>query len=235
MDESEKLVAQFLAYKGFQKIFYEPDGNIPPDFLVDGRIAVEVRRLNQNVTSKNGNFEGLEETAIPLWHKVNKLVLSMGLSLNQESWFVCIDFHRPVDSWKKLESKIRLALNIFRRNPSRSNCTLIISPSFQIDILRAGKVHDTFFLMGGSSDDDSGGWVLAEIEKNLKLCVAEKREKIKHVRSKYDEWWLVLPDHIGYGLDEIDKEQFRESISLEHDWDKVILLDPRNHTRWFEI
>ncbi len=48
MDTSESLVRDFLLYRGYADIVYEPDGNVPPDFLIDGRIAVEVRRLNQN-------------------------------------------------------------------------------------------------------------------------------------------------------------------------------------------
>jgi len=48
MDSSERIVYQYLSYQGFSDVAYEPDGNVPPDFLLNGRIAVEVRRLNQN-------------------------------------------------------------------------------------------------------------------------------------------------------------------------------------------
>jgi len=44
---------------------YEPDGNTPPDFLVNGTIAVEVRRLNQNEIIESGH-RGLEVTTFPL-------------------------------------------------------------------------------------------------------------------------------------------------------------------------
>ena len=71
MDASERIAYEFLKYSGYKDIVYEPDGNVPPDFLVNTRIAIEVRRLNQNYC-KNGNFKGLEETAIPLWKKIEK-------------------------------------------------------------------------------------------------------------------------------------------------------------------
>jgi len=64
MDDSEIVVRQHLEHLGFKSIIYEPDGNIPPDFLVEGRIAVEVRRLNQNYVSGSGQLEGLETTRI---------------------------------------------------------------------------------------------------------------------------------------------------------------------------
>ena len=59
MDHSEKVVFQYLKSRGFINIVYEPDGNIPPDFTIDGRIAVEVRRLNENekTTTEHGGLE----------------------------------------------------------------------------------------------------------------------------------------------------------------------------------
>ena len=44
MDRSEQVAMKHLLFCGFSTVVYEPDGNVPPDFLVDGSIAVEVRR-----------------------------------------------------------------------------------------------------------------------------------------------------------------------------------------------
>jgi hypothetical protein len=62
MDESETLALKYLQSQGFINIKFEPDGNRPPDFLVDDTIAVEVRRLNQNFEYTFGK-RGLEEEA----------------------------------------------------------------------------------------------------------------------------------------------------------------------------
>lgn len=48
MDATENIVSDHLSYRGFANVQYEPDGNIPSDFLLDGNTAIEVRRLNQN-------------------------------------------------------------------------------------------------------------------------------------------------------------------------------------------
>jgi hypothetical protein len=48
MNSKEKIAQNYLVSLGFKDIVFEPDGNIPPDFAVEGKIAVEVRRLNQN-------------------------------------------------------------------------------------------------------------------------------------------------------------------------------------------
>ena len=77
MDSSANIVFAYLSHQGFKEVVYEPDGNVPPDFLLDGRIAVEVRRLNQNEQTVSGPH-GLEEVAKPLWTRMNRLVESLG-------------------------------------------------------------------------------------------------------------------------------------------------------------
>ena len=47
-NREEKLVIDNLSHQGYENILFEPDGNLPPDILVDNKIAIEVRRLNQN-------------------------------------------------------------------------------------------------------------------------------------------------------------------------------------------
>ena len=54
MNDSEKSVYEYLTSLGLGAVVYEPDGKVPPDFSVDGRTAVEVRRLNQNEDTAGG-------------------------------------------------------------------------------------------------------------------------------------------------------------------------------------
>lgn len=42
MDESEALVERDLKARSFTEVIYEFNGNVPPDFLADGGVAVEV-------------------------------------------------------------------------------------------------------------------------------------------------------------------------------------------------
>lgn len=96
MDASEALVARYLRSLGFLDVVYEPDGNVPPDFLVEGRIAVEVRRLNQNVLREDGRPEGLEEVFIPFWQKMKTYLPTVASSIDGESWYVSVDIRRPL-------------------------------------------------------------------------------------------------------------------------------------------
>ena len=54
MKEEEKIVFEYLSSLGFNNIFYEPLGiSTFPDFGIDKKIGVEVRRLNRNHIYEN--------------------------------------------------------------------------------------------------------------------------------------------------------------------------------------
>jgi hypothetical protein len=232
MDASETHAEKYLRSK-FASVVFEPDGNVPPDFLGDGRVAVEVRRLNQQENS-TGEYRGLEETAIPLWDNLRRLLTDLGPP-KDKSWFVFFDFSRPVETWKTLKPLVRNQLIAFRDGPEHKRSQFQITSTYRLDVFPASTIHPTFFLLGGCSDDDSGGLVLREIEKSMKLCIAEKTRKIAPVRHKYSEWWLVLIDQVGFGLDDFDRKCFKDQVKVEHSWNKVVLLNPWNHTRALEI
>jgi hypothetical protein len=237
MDESEQLVEKYLLALGRGAVVFEPDGNIPPDFSLGGSIGIEVRRLNQNYERPDGSMEGLEELAIPLWQRLQRVLPALGPSIDGESWFVCMNFRRPVGQRKRLQAKIEQALISFMHSTSRTATTIKITQNFEVDLLRAEEDQGSFFLLGASSDDDSGGWVMCEVEKNLRLCLSVKERKIAPYRDKYSEWWLVLTDHIDYGMNLEDREVFRAEVmpNIQHAFDKIILIDPRDHDRVFEV
>ena len=236
MDHSERLADQYLRSLNLGGVVYEPDGNIPPDFLVGTGIAVEVRRLNQNYQFADGSMQGLEELAIPLWKRFKTYLPSLGKSVNGECWYVGLDFRRPLEEWRTLRPLVESELRAFMARPLRSQTTVQITPSLSLDLLRAGKDHGSFFLLGPQSDDDSGGWVMGEVERNLRLCITEKEKKIEPNRLKYPKWWLVLADHIDYSMDEEDRTVFRTEVMprIRHQFSKIILIDPRDYQRAFE-
>jgi hypothetical protein len=235
MDDSEKVANSYLAYLGFEDIIYEPDGNVPPDFLVNGWIAIEVRRLNQNECTELG-FRGLEELAVPLQMRMRKLLASLGPPTSGSSWFVHYTVRRPIPAWDRLQPIIRQHLIAFRDDRSAGRpTTIMVADCIQIKLIRASKTHGTYFVSGGYSDDDSGGWVFGEMQKNLRLCIEEKTAKIAHFRGKYPEWWLILIDRIGYGVDDCDRQLYNKHLAIKHGWDKVILLNPLDHRSAFEV
>jgi hypothetical protein len=234
MDASEVVAHDYLGHRGHESLIYEPDGNVAPDFLLDGRIAVEVRRLNQNTATVSG-ARGLEVDAIPQYHRVSNLLRSLGPSGADGSWFVYFKFKRPLEPWDKVKPILRQWLEAFRDGP-KTTTTIRIGVNFSLDLSRASNAHACCFVSGGYSDYDSGGLLMSELQKNLQICIQEKTQKISHVRAKYPKWWLVLIDRIGYRLlHESEQTNVRECLRGTHDWDKVILVNPSDYTQAFEI
>jgi hypothetical protein len=230
MDRTESQALEFLQSRGLHDAIYEPDGNIPPDFAWRG-IAVEARRLNQHDESG----QGLEVSELPLVMKFRNLLSSLGPPQGT-SWFVTFRYRRPLEEWPTLRLKIKTALLKFSSNATQDIERLSISEWFSIGLARSSKVFETRFVLGGFTDHDSGGWIVSEIIRNLKIVIPEKSKKIEPFRSRYSEWWLVLVDHIGYArLESHEIAGLREHITRPPEWDKIFLVDPLAPERAIEI
>lgn len=72
MDRSEGFARVHLHHRGFDDVVFEPSPNEPPDFLINGKIAVEVRRLNQNFIASSGNSEF--SRPFHTWPKINRTI-----------------------------------------------------------------------------------------------------------------------------------------------------------------
>lgn len=234
-DQSERLAEQYLRARGYSDVVYEPDGNVPPDFLVDGRIAVEVRRLNQFHESPQGSKEPLEQVSEPVINWIDKCLESFGPSVNGESWFVHVSFSRPLGDWRVVRNELRGTLNEFKNSSTRRPGKSCVLPHLELEFKKACNQHPFFFLLGGLSDYDSGGFTLFETYRSLEVIIPEKESKIAPYRSGYPEWWLVLINHIGYWLNEDDAHQLRESPPVTHSLDKVVLVNPLNTSDGIEI
>lgn len=116
MNNDEAIVKRFLENQ-FLKVTHEPDGNIPPDFLVNDEIAIEVRRLNQNYTRINGKIKGLEENRYPLRDKISDLLKKYGSQKCDHRWFVGVRFTRPLEGWGTLKVKITNILDAVKKHP----------------------------------------------------------------------------------------------------------------------
>lgn len=233
MDSSEVTIQKLLAHMGFTDIVYEPDGNIPPDFVVNGEIAVEVRRLNQNFDDGSG-IRGLEEVTAPLWQKMTRLVESVA-ETEGNSWFVWFRFSRPVPQWKTIETRLRGALLEFKVRTDK-RCEVVLSlPNFEVEVAEASSPLETFFRMGGMSDRQAGGWVVSEFISNIEHCASQKLQKTRPYRSKYKIWWLALANFTGMALDEHDQDQLRQHLPRQAGWDKIVLTNPHAPEKWIEL
>ncbi len=89
--------------------------------------------------------------------------------------------------------------------------------------------------MGGMSDRQAGGWVVAELISNIQHCASEKLAKIEAYRTKYKTWWLALTNYTGFGLNAYDRQQLVQHLPRLDGWDKVLLVNPNDPTAWVEL
>jgi hypothetical protein len=221
MKQEEKWVEEYLKYRGFEDIVFEPDGNVSPDFLANGRIAIEVRRLNQHYKGESGKPEGLEQLAVPLRKRLEALLKTLGPPVKGVSWWVSYRIKRP-QLTKNWEAAVREKLKAFQSETVEVEERVIkIDRNFRLTLTRADNPGRLAFIMAANTDSDAGGWAIPELEKNLRLCIAEKTGKVEAYRNKYPEWWLIFVDFVMGGT--------QEPAQVKHDWDKVIMIHPSNY------
>ncbi len=234
MDESEVLVDRYLNNLGHSPT-YEPDGNIPPDFLLeDGKTAIEVRRLNQNFNDGQAS-KGLEEVSISLDQKMKELLNGRGPPTERVAWTVSYKFHRPLPEWKTIKREVEAAIAGFDANPKQRTDWVSVVENFHIKFLRNTSAQTKKYCFRPGLDFDRGGFTVSEIIDNLELCVAEKTQKVSPYRAKYPNWWLIFVDHIGRSLSEYDKKQLSDAYSRPNAWDKIILIDTMDITNVTEL
>jgi len=224
MKREEKAAYNYLISQGFTKIQYEPNGNIPPDFLLNDSIAVEIRRLNKHYRIKKTDkpLEELKFKLIPRIRNLLKTYKTPGLDI---SAFLIITYGRPLKVDSTLFLDIRKVLDDHlkfiaeqRQYDIRENLRIIISPS--------NKKFSSNYVLGIIRDNNSAGFVVGDIYKNLNLIVDEKSFKIAPYLEKYNEWWLVLIDQISYGLNEMDIKELRSLPIKYNSFKRIIILPP---------
>ncbi|MBX3429976.1 MAG: hypothetical protein KF779_10370 [Hyphomonadaceae bacterium] len=232
MDATEVLVERYLLSLGLGEVVFEPDGNIAPDFVVGGRIAVEVRRLNVSVDAGKG-MEGLEETAISLRGKMLKLLESYGPSTSGETWAVGYTFRRPISTWRTLERPIRSVLDGFGGAKEGDRKDFQLERGFRLKLRRLTPGVERYVPLG-EHDLDAGGYVVPMVTENLVHCIAEKSAKIAPHKHKYAEWWLVMPDFTNNVLHVLSGPE-RLDVAVAHVFDRIVVIDPDRPARALEV
>lgn len=228
MDPCERWAKEYLKFVGIpeEEIVFEPKGpSTFPDFAIRDKIGLEVRRLNQHVEAKTGEWESLEKLSHPLQQRLSNLLQSFGSPLNGHSWWAYYRFERPQIT-KRWESALRAKLLEFLKAPS-SERDIIIDQHFDVSLIRRRSPASFTFTLAGNSDRNSGGWVETELQKNLAICIDEKTRKREPYRSLYPEWWLILIDHFNGGQP--------ADVQIDHNWDKVIVIYPDHYSYAYEV
>lgn len=230
MDRSEAHAEAYLRHLGLAPVVYEPDGNVPPDFRVAEGIAVEVRRLNQHYETQDGP-RALEQDLFPILNGMQSLLAKYVNAGSSRSWFVAYHYRRPVALWRDLKPHVEQLLGQFVTADPVQHERYRITSSFSLRFHPASEPLEHRFVLGSFSDRDAGGWLLHELQRNVQICAEEKCRKVAPYRHRYRTWWLLLIDQIGYGRRGLDLELRAAGVRFDYGWDRVILLNPLDHTQ----
>ncbi|MCB9305512.1 MAG: hypothetical protein H6565_02855 [Lewinellaceae bacterium] len=233
MKKEEEMAKIYLEHLGYRDIVFEPDGNIPPDFLLNRGIAVEVRRFNQYFRNDN-SMEALEDLGHKLVPTITSILSEYKHIQTSHSVYVFIDFERPLKPSKSLYDEVRITLNKYLSDFG-NRVNLKVNEKLTLQIYPVEERLSSPFVFGGSGDGDSGGFVVANVHAHLPFVISEKEKKIKPFFQKYPTWWLVLIDTIGYGLDQYDLDQLNKNPPYKTIFDKVILVSPNNLSHGSEV
>lgn len=231
----EKIAMEYFQSIGYTNIQYEPEPNCPPDLLLDEKIAVEVRRLNQfkHINGANKPLEDLEYQIMP---RIRNLIKTFDHIPSQQTSWISVKYQRPLKVDKKLLEAVERALRI-HMNRLDQHFVYPITPTLEIRCRPSASSinYNKPFMWASSFDGDSGGLVVGMIYRSLKHIVMEKEGKIQPHRNKYPTWWLAVTDHIGYGLDDKDVAQLKEGFDIETFFEKIIFISPFDSSRGKEI
>ena len=221
--KKEEQIANIYLQTISSDIVYEPDGNIPPDFKINQTIAVEVRRLNQNIF-KGNKSKGLEQEQIKLRHALSKVFREFDSSMPKANYWIGLHYFRPVGNILNIERIAKSKLLSFLANQPPTPFEIKLSRSVSITILKANRKSTKVFDIGIETDLDSGGFVAHMYIENINHCIAEKTPKIQAYKSKYSEWWLLLVDFLVGGIGESEKTIVIQNINKGTDWKKIIVV-----------
>ena len=225
----------------------------PPDFVVENRIAVEVRRLTDANATK-GKGSGIDK---PIEEIISKILEEAGEPPGGHNVYVwsglLVDELPPpkvtrkqikqaVDEYTKILSE---AFAQSRGNPVKEQTQLECEKFSHHFCPSPTSETGKFVLMQATTA--KGRQVGAVSIDDINRCLVKKTDKIRDKINCYPEWWLVLVDRerltpLGLGWDTPGKKweeewrQIRNSLVGTDPWSRVVVIgmDDLIHTDLIE-
>ncbi len=231
MKREEKIAQQFLRTLEMGEPIYEPDGNIPPDFsLTDGRIGVEVRRLNET-DMVHGKPQGTDEFSMSFWPSLKKILKAFDTQYDGATFWVSVDYRHDIRRLNKsMKKKIMTKLQEFLDEPHDLPNKLPVTKSITLEITESIPLPGRVFRLPGGANLDESTEVLPSFVDNIMYCIQEKSAKIDPYLHQYSQWWLILVDHLGWPmLDSREVESIAHSVKETGLFSKVYIIDRRGN------
>ena len=222
MNNDEKRANSYLLSLGFEKLEFEPNGNIPPDFSINKKIGIEVRRLN-----KHYNNEPLEKLEFGEIRKIENFILNFSSNKTfANTHSVCINYSRPL-KFTKIKKRIEQSLNHYVQNLNQ-NLEYNINENFKMSFIECEERFESDFEVMLWVDGNKGGAVVSDLKENIIIGLKEKEEKIAEYFNEFEEWWLILINHISSDIRNQELEILKKEIPKSKLFKKIIILNLNN-------
>ena len=262
--DDEGLARKWLESQGYTDIT-RPCSD-PPDYVVNSEYAVEVRRLNQRIEIR-GQFEGEEQSRIAFRGTIEKVLEEFGPPSEGQVWTVdCeYDFSKPLPGKRITKREIGKALQPLSRpcgddiiEQLRSEYLdydkhahelkylnyphLCLPCGICLELAAVDPLESTefnFLLQNVSGREGIG--VAHELINSIQHYVTEKSLKVRKTNriNDYEDWWLVLIDHICHApisiLRESELKTLRESIQDRGCWSRIVIISSKNVNWFYEL
>ena len=254
-NNDERLAQRWLEHQGHEDI-RRPRSD-PPDFVVDGAVAVEVTRLSQLVdVGDDKRSVSEEERRKPLTALLKKLLNGLGTPGNEgRSWDVTCeyDLSEPLPPRKIVEAQVRDALAPLtkpyddgtvaamhlRHLDRHKHADEVAHLEFPHLCLACGIClepaefsHSPARFKVLNVSDGKGIGPAAELTRSVRDRISAKSETIRRQGrvGTYSTWWLVLVDRVALLPMHILSEHELASVrNQEFDfWDRVAVISSTN-------
>ena len=228
MNDTEMRAHSLLEALGFTEISNRTNHNVPPDFIANGNVGIEVTRLNRAIFV-DGTPIVLDSSFLGIMTAVESVLQEFSNADSDPCFFVSLTLGRPFDK-KSAKKALRERLNGFLASGAPSLGRTLVSKELLIRIEPTQALWDRRFHIGGVSDLPRAEYTDDAICGNLLRVAKTKKDKCISGGLSLSKWWLVLENTVSYTVPEDIRESIWAFTLANHEvfdfWDKFILFNP---------
>ena len=226
-NREENLIAELFRGQGYS-LKIEPDGNVPPDLVLNDKIAVEVTRLSK-IINIDSSSRSIDNDSSSVTAKLKKAInSSKNNDAQPHKYSVIATIKRPFGNLKKVASALKVKLQEINNLEFTENKIRIeISQSISIIISKRNIDGGNGFLLTGIIDLDAAYHDKEIMLESVNFCHTSKAKKVEPFLERYNDWWLVLSDTISYYGNDEYTEYIAKNI-CKSPFSRIIIVNSLN-------
>ncbi len=234
MKQEERKVREFLINQGYNSIMFEPLGKSkPPDFLIEGNIGIEVRRLNKHIKT-NESIEPIENLQYKFVPKFKQILKELENTDLPYSIYVSLNYKRPIKITNRLLLELKNSI-ISSTKAEIFSVNIKFNKQITYSLYKTEFKSDQTYELRLISDNDSLGNVQDVRYDALVIAINEKSKKLKDIKSSFSKLWLILVDDIFSRVDNTTKWDLQKYPKIKSNFDRIILVSKVDVNMWIDL